>query len=380
MVTIMDSFDFALRRMQAQVVGDGVDINMTELPYSASPFPTSSSSSGLQVAVYFRGDRKAAGKASGKASFDNSATCPRRCLLCEAGEAELFATGALKSLLNEASLYLYTTPVSVLAASGLLRDLFLGLRPDGKLRIETSGDASREELWSLETEALFAGFVTESWANVTRHTGEGVTHLTLRRPNEVAAKPLKDCFSGTSTKQATSSTSSGPAGQAASSSSSSAAAPETSTTTAVGQATFNKTFICKRTPNLEELLRWRGSEVRKFLRQQAKKEKKVCAPPKTGDTKKACKNCSCGRADLEKKHGTEKANEMLKSGQVESKCGNCYLGDDYRCEGCPFRGMPAFDQGDKLTLKDTSQKETDLLMKATTAQVDGAINFGATDL
>ena len=54
---------------------------------------------------------------------------------------------------------------------------------------------------------------------------------------------------------------------------------------------------------------------------------------------KPCENCTCGKKELfESATGKEK----LETGQVESSCGKCYLGDAFRCASCPFLGKPAF--------------------------------------
>ncbi|XP_047972646.1 anamorsin homolog [Salvia hispanica] len=67
-----------------------------------------------------------------------------------------------------------------------------------------------------------------------------------------------------------------------------------------------------------------------------------------GITKKACKNCSCGRAGNEEKVKLGLTMDQIDNPQ--SACGSCGLGDAFRCSTCPYKGLPKFKLGEKIAL------------------------------
>ncbi|KAL7623378.1 electron carrier [Parahypoxylon ruwenzoriense] len=90
--------------------------------------------------------------------------------------------------------------------------------------------------------------------------------------------------------------------------------------------------------------------------------------PKVGKRRRACKDCTCGLAeklaaeDAAKRSKADSKLEALKLGAddlnevdftVKGKvgsCGNCSLGDAFRCDGCPYIGLPAFKPGEEVRL------------------------------
>ncbi len=66
--------------------------------------------------------------------------------------------------------------------------------------------------------------------------------------------------------------------------------------------------------------------------------------------RKACTNCTCGRADAEERGEPVRLTQAMLDNPAVGGCGSCALGDAFRCGGCPYRGLPAFEAGKKIQL------------------------------
>ena len=73
---------------------------------------------------------------------------------------------------------------------------------------------------------------------------------------------------------------------------------------------------------------------------------------KEGGKRRACKNCSCGLAELEAQEVSDTKQSAIKEfkSTQSSGCGSCSKGDAFRCASCPFLGKPKFEPGQEKVI------------------------------
>jgi len=95
----------------------------------------------------------------------------------------------------------------------------------------------------------------------------------------------------------------------------------------------------------------------------------TCEPfdPNAPRKKRACKGCTCGLADFETtlmvapgidgevvEVNRSERDRLIQAAKeapkASSSCGSCFLGDAFRCAGCPYMGLPAFKPGEKVEI------------------------------
>ena len=68
-------------------------------------------------------------------------------------------------------------------------------------------------------------------------------------------------------------------------------------------------------------------------------DEEIATTAKRSAKKRQCANCTCSLSKNKEK-------------PAKSSCGSCGLGDAFRCAGCPYKGMPAFEPGEEFKFDD----------------------------
>lgn len=90
-----------------------------------------------------------------------------------------------------------------------------------------------------------------------------------------------------------------------------------------------------------------------------------CDPGNGKRRRRACKDCTCGLKEIEEQEEAEQeakqnavvfnSNDITEIdftviGKPVGSCGSCALGDAFRCDGCPYLGLPPFKPGEIVTV------------------------------
>lgn len=87
-----------------------------------------------------------------------------------------------------------------------------------------------------------------------------------------------------------------------------------------------------------------------------------CDPGPGKKRRRACKDCTCGLKELEEEEVANRDNlvqlntddlaeiDFTVPGKAVGGCGSCALGDAFRCDGCPYLGLPPFKPGEVVSI------------------------------
>lgn len=244
----------------------------------------------------------------------------------------------------------YTTLLPRL--SGLVSLLLLSLTSPGTLHVANPGDA----LSSLHSELVLSGFVV-----LTERDPDGTLIAQKPAQSSVSSVLLSRTPTAATTPVSTSSPST-----PSTSGARSALLPRRSVDPAKRAA--KKALWTLNSPSTARI------DAESLLTPEDRAKPVACEPVTNGSAtrrKKACKNCSCGLAEIEAEEQREAeerqrrvvlvdgmengagAQEVAKAELNErerllvaaaaapkatSSCGSCYLGDAFRCSSCPYLG------------------------------------------
>ncbi|RMY63915.1 hypothetical protein D0863_10185 [Hortaea werneckii] len=245
----------------------------------------------------------------------------------------------------------------------VMEKLVQALKVGGRLRSQDGslGSAQSKE----QTEAILAGLVAgEGEGLVKPDTTSGAQTVTLsfgkKKKANAAAVPANEVEAANSVKRKSEDISNGVNGNGAVQ-----AAPA-----GVGfdDGTTNDDDDDMEIPDDEELQQAGQIDPDTMLTEEDRQKPiiipEACKP--TTKRRRACKDCTCGlaeklnaedkakRANADENLAKLSANDLTEvdftvQGKVGS-CGNCALGDAFRCDGCPYIGLPAFKPGEEVRL------------------------------
>ncbi|XP_065064858.1 anamorsin homolog [Rhopilema esculentum] len=206
------------------------------------------------------------------------------------------------------------SPSTYIHNTDILAEIARVLKPNGKLLVrEPAGGRSAEKLIST---LRLSGFIKPSEPNVSQLDGESIQMVEVS-----CQKPAFEVGAGAKI------------------------ALKTSTKKAVSQDVAKVWTLSAQDANDDDIDIIDSDallEEEDLLRPDTGNLKNECGP--NSGKKKACKNCTCGLAD--ELDGTQ----PTKPKAYKSACGNCSLGDAFRCGGCPYLGMPPFKPGEQVLL------------------------------